>query len=493
MKINSILLTLLVVMMVFPISQSFAQLEGVVLERVDVGNSALDVKILDGQAYVTNPEDGTISVIDGKTHEIVRTIQVGKGIGAIEIVEDKNKIYATFLQNSKVHVFDLESGEKLKEIDIGEANVTMYSKSDKPYGQREYVTFDTDAVGLAYNPNTEILYAVHTTVNHINYIDTKTDTNLGDIVVGKTPLLIIIDEQRDIGYVTNRESNDVSVLDLKLNKEIKKLATGFVPFQPAIDNANNRLYITHHASPQVTAIDLRDQTIETKIALKAPTHALAVDTKRNILHVTYMPDSGFTGVSSIGMVEFIDTKTNKLVKSMDLQFNPFTIIIDPDNDKLFSTNIVDGSVGIVDLTAEKTILGMEQKETTEETEPSGGGCLIATAAYGTELAPQVQLLREIRDNTLFSTAFGTSFMSGFNTLYYSFAPTIADWERESPMFKETIKTLITPMLSTLSIMSLADEGSEVDVLGLGISVIALNLGMYIAAPAVVAWQIKKRI
>ena len=127
-----------------------------------------------------------------------------------------------------------------------------------------------------------------------------------------------------------------------------------------------------------------------------------------------------------------------------------------------------------------------------ELEPDSG-CLIATAAYGTELAPQVQLLREIRDNTLFSTTSGTSFMLGFNTLYYSFAPTVADWERESPMFKETVKTLITPMLSTLSIMSLADEGSEVEVLGLGISVIALNLGMYIAAPALIGFKVHQHI
>ena len=123
----------------------------------------------------------------------------------------------------------------------------------------------------------------------------------------------------------------------------------------------------------------------------------------------------------------------------------------------------------------------------------GGGCLIATAAYGTELAPQVQLLREIRDNTLFSTTSGTTFMSGFNTIYYSFAPTVADWERESPMFKEVVKTMITPMLSTLSIMSLADEGSEVEVLGLGISVIALNLGMYVAAPALIGFKVNQII
>ena len=124
---------------------------------------------------------------------------------------------------------------------------------------------------------------------------------------------------------------------------------------------------------------------------------------------------------------------------------------------------------------------------------NGGGCLIATAAYGTELAPQVQLLREIRDNTLFSTTSGTSFMTGFNTVYYSFAPTVADWERESPMFKEVVKTMITPMLSTLSLMSLADEGSEVEVLGLGISVIALNLGMYIAAPALIGFKVNQII
>ncbi len=119
----------------------------------------------------------------------------------------------------------------------------------------------------------------------------------------------------------------------------------------------------------------------------------------------------------------------------------------------------------------------------------GGGCLIATAAYGTELAPQVQFLREIRDNTVMSTEFGTAFMAGFNQLYYSFSPTIADMERENPLFQEVVRAFITPMISTLSIMTLAEDGSEVEVLGLGISVIALNLGMYIAAPALIGFKV----
>jgi len=115
-----------------------------------------------------------------------------------------------------------------------------------------------------------------------------------------------------------------------------------------------------------------------------------------------------------------------------------------------------------------------------ESEENGGGCLIATAAYGSELSPQVQLLREIRDNQLLNTESGTSFMNTFNDVYYSFSPTIADMERESPMFKEIVKISLTPMLSSLSIMENAESESEV--LSLGLSVIALNLGMYLAVP-----------
>lgn len=122
--------------------------------------------------------------------------------------------------------------------------------------------------------------------------------------------------------------------------------------------------------------------------------------------------------------------------------------------------------------------------------PRGGGCLIATAAFGSELAPQVQFLREVRDNVLLSTTSGSSFMTEFNNVYYTFSPTIADLEREYPMFRESVKTFITPMISTLSILSFADEGSEEQVLGLGISVIALNLGMYIIVPTIVIVKIQ---
>ena len=137
------------------------------------------------------------------------------------------------------------------------------------------------------------------------------------------------------------------------------------------------------------------------------------------------------------------------------------------------------------------VVGEVSAQPTNPTEENGGGCLIATAAYGSELSPQVQLLREIRDNQLLNTEAGTSFMNTFNDVYYSFSPVIADMERESPMFKEAVKISLTPMLSSLTIMENANSESEV--ISLGLSVIALNLGMYLGAPALIGMKIHQQI
>ena len=132
-------------------------------------------------------------------------------------------------------------------------------------------------------------------------------------------------------------------------------------------------------------------------------------------------------------------------------------------------------------------------EAIPQTGNGGGGCLIATAAFGSEMAPQVQFLREIRDNTVLQTESGTSFMAGFNQFYYSFSPAIADYERENPAFKEAVKLTLTPLLASLTLLQYADIDSESEMLGYGIGVILLNIGMYFVAPAVLIMKVRKRI
>ncbi|MGI0055826.1 MAG: peptidylprolyl isomerase [Nitrosarchaeum sp.] len=139
----------------------------------------------------------------------------------------------------------------------------------------------------------------------------------------------------------------------------------------------------------------------------------------------------------------------------------------------------------------ETIKETNSTITSSKTGEKGGGCLIATATFGSELAPQVQQLRELRDNKLLQTESGTSFMAGFNQFYYSFSPTIADWERENPVFKEAVKITLTPMISSLSILNYVDIDSEAKVLGYGVSLIILNVGMYFVAPAMIIQRLRK--
>jgi hypothetical protein len=54
-----------------------------------------------------------------------------------------------------------------------------------------------------------------------------------------------------------------------------------------------------------------------------------------------------------------------------------------------------------------------------------------------------------------------------------------------------VKAIITPMLSTLSILQFVDIDSEQQMLGYGIGIILLNAGIYFMAPAIVIFNIRK--
>jgi hypothetical protein len=84
-------------------------------------------------------------------------------------------------------------------------------------------------------------------------------------------------------------------------------------------------------------------------------------------------------------------------------------------------------------------------------------------------------------------------MTAFNTVYYSFAPTVASWEQQNPAFKEIVKTAITPMITTLAILNHVDIDSEAEMISYGIGVILLNVGMYLVAPAFVITKLSHKV
>ena len=134
----------------------------------------------------------------------------------------------------------------------------------------------------------------------------------------------------------------------------------------------------------------------------------------------------------------------------------------------------------------------EQQAQMEANDGEGGGCLIATAAYGSELTDEVQNLREIR-NKMYETETGGELMKSVNEFYYSFSPTVSDWERENPILRESVKLLITPAMISFTVLDHEGINSDQDLINYVVSITFLNIGMYFVAPAVLIMKIRKRI
>ncbi|MGA2368671.1 MAG: CFI-box-CTERM domain-containing protein [Dehalococcoidia bacterium] len=70
--------------------------------------------------------------------------------------------------------------------------------------------------------------------------------------------------------------------------------------------------------------------------------------------------------------------------------------------------------------------------------PSSTNCFIATAAYGTPLAKQIDILRDFRDRVLVTNVIGTDFVN----FYYSTSPPIADVIAQNELLKLLTRDLL---------------------------------------------------
>ena len=227
-------------------------------------------------------------------------------------------------------------------------------------------------------------------------------------------------------------------------------------------------YIIENGDGRKARIEISTQNIQTEAGIEqfkiAQIHFNNLETNYYIIH--------------INLTEWFRYEINSFdytVKNFEIMIDGKMQPIDFGNHSVFRQLIVDS----------------REKPDPESLPPARvGGCLIATATFGSEMAPQVQFLREIRDNTVLQTESGTNFMTGFNQFYYSFSPAVADYERENPAFKEAVKIILTPLLTSLTLLQYVDIDSESEMLGYGIAVILLNIGMYFIAPAVLITKIR---
>jgi len=349
-----------------------------------------------------------------------------------------------------------------------------------------------------------------TTLDKIAAVETRGDKpiNPEELRIMKTSILNKIDVTEIIPYVEpeRTESQIINTpeytifenqeLDVKFTAPVGWLlqqppkstpdAPDVVAVGPEIDGVNPYISLTIKDAKDKTLneiIDEKNQILDQAIYL----NKLEVINQEKLRTNVFQTEAigSFLSNDAELKIKFLET----VILSNDKSYTfAYSNLVDNFDDGISKYNETLNSFEILSQSSSKS---KSPEENTNQQSEEGGGCLIATATYGSELAPQIQQLRELRDNQLLQTESGTAFMNTFNDIYYSFSPVIADYERENPYFKEAVKIAITPMISTLSLMESAETESEV--LSIGLSVIALNLGMYLAVPTIVLVGIRKSI
>jgi len=251
----------------------------------------------------------------------------------------------------------------------------------------------------------------------------------------------------------------------------------------------------------------------------AQTNSQTLQTEKGTLDVKLAYDDIISGEQTNLHINFINPQTKKIQEHIDYSitvskdgtnvFGPIPLThtslgsvkipVEFINDGVYSVELGVEGILFQPIPLEKVSFDVSVGEAFAQPTPindkNGGGCLIATATFGSELSPQVQQLRELRDNTILSTDSGIAFMTTFNQFYYSFSPIIADYEREQPIFKEAVKITLTPMLTSLSILNHINIDSEQEMIGYGAGIILMNVGMYIGIPVfgiLKIYQFKRR-
>jgi len=226
-------------------------------------------------------------------------------------------------------------------------------------------------------------------------------------------------------------------------------------------------------------VKLTYEPIEPNILTKMNIEFINPQTQKTQVHIDYSVVVSKDGETVFGPTQLIHTSEGSVKIPIDFNRGEGTYFMNVKVEGILFQPIPPETVSFDILVGDVSV-----PPTTENNKPNeeNGGCLIATATFGSEMAPQVQQLRELRDNTILKTSSGIAFMTSFNQFYYSFSPTIADFEREHPIFKEVTKMALTPMLTSLSLLNQVNVDSEEEILVYGISIVLLNIGMYIGIP-----------
>lgn len=213
------------------------------------GHPAHVVEAPGGDVFVTNEEDGTVSVVDAAALRAVATITVGRAPHGLRPSPDGRLVLVANSGSGTVTAIDVRSRRALFELEVGAEPVQV---AFAPGGRTAYVTLrGEDAVA-------KIDLAARKVV-------ARTSVGRGPAQLHATPdgRLLVVTNQGTAG----RPGTTVSFVSTAAFRETARVRAGLGPHGVAVDPGGRRAYVTNLYSHDLSVIDLAElrtvATVET--------------------------------------------------------------------------------------------------------------------------------------------------------------------------------------------------------------------------------------
>jgi len=302
-----------------------------VIEEIGVGGGPLQMSLADNRLYVANIGQSAVSVIDTITDKTIARINTTAGVSTLYAVPQLGKLYVSIFEQPRLEVYDLKTFNFIKNITLPGAVLDLwYSPLDN---YQKHVILPTGGSSMDYDPTTGIMYVAIYNHDHVEVIDTKTDSAVKTIDLPAHPSAIKVDPQAQMVLVTSTAGNRLSFISTKTNEVVGDMVTGNAPWGLAIDTSTHTAYVTHMASYYVASVFIPTRELTAKIPVANAAQAIAVDSGEHKIYFSSV--QGQSIVKANGM-------TNEIESSIDVGALPSFLLADPTTHRVFaSTNIND--------------------------------------------------------------------------------------------------------------------------------------------------------
>jgi YVTN family beta-propeller protein len=310
------------------------------------------------EVYVTNEISGDLSIINGDTLQVEATVPLGKRPRGIVATKDGKYLFVA-LSGSPIQGPPPPGGQRGGEDDDDEddGDKPPADKSADGIGQFDIANRKlarvirgvSDPEKLDVTPDGKRLYVASEDTGTAVVFDVATGKVIASVPVGAEPEGVRVSPDGKFAYMTSESAQQVSILDTKTNQVVKQIKVGLRPRAIAFTPNGKKAYVPGELDGSITVIDAQKLTVMKTIQLD--------DKNARPMDAVVAPDGNslYLSTGRGRTVVHIDTRIDKVMRSVQVGARPWGLAISPDGKHLYAANGPSNDVSVIDANSFKVV------------------------------------------------------------------------------------------------------------------------------------------